>query len=129
MARSKREEIPYQKTRNFVREWREYRGMSLRTLAKLTGYSHASLSRKENGLEGWNDENLALVAQALHTDVMSLLSRRPEQTEGIWSVWLTLSDEDKRQLLELARGFGDLTDTERRQLIEIAAGLKRARTD
>lgn len=105
MARQRREDVAVQKPRNFIRSWRLYRKLSLRELGDRTGMSHVSIGRIERGLQEWNETTISLLAKALNTDVGSLLGREPEQTEGIWSVWADLTEDERRQLVELARAL------------------------
>lgn len=111
MARAKQRELEVARIKTYVAEWREHRGLSQRALSRLAGVSHNTIRRIEMSESNWNEDTLGRIAQALNTDIPSLLARHPEQTEGIWTVWT------------------GLTDAERRQLVELAIGLKRARRD
>jgi transcriptional regulator with XRE-family HTH domain len=73
----------------------------LRELGKRIGISHVSLRRIETGETDWNETTLSLLAQALGTDVPSLLARDPHQTEDVWGMWSQLSDADRRQLVDV----------------------------
>lgn len=105
MARSRREDVAVARPKNFIREWRLHRRLSLRELGAKVGMSHVSLGRIERGETLWNEETLALIANALATDIPSLIARDPAQTEGIWSVWNELTESERMQLVELARAL------------------------
>jgi transcriptional regulator with XRE-family HTH domain len=75
-------ERKYGKT--FIREWRKYRGLSLRGLAdrlELSGpdetFSHASIGRIENGQQPYSQPVLEAISQALDVEVAHLLSTDP----------------------------------------------------
>lgn len=53
------------KGRNFVREWRKHRSLSQEQLAAITGYTPSSISQLETGSQGYSEESLTRIAQAL----------------------------------------------------------------
>jgi DNA-binding XRE family transcriptional regulator len=58
---------------NPVRVWREYRGLSLRALARQVGISAAMLSQVENNQKDGSIRTLAALARALSVDIDDLL--------------------------------------------------------
>jgi transcriptional regulator with XRE-family HTH domain len=62
--------------RHYIREWRKFRRMTLEALAsrvgeKIGGFTHASLSRIERGLQPYSQPILEAIADALRTDPAS----------------------------------------------------------
>lgn len=88
--------------RNFLREWREYRGLTLEQLAEFIGVTHPTLSRIETGVSPYSQGILEGYADRLSTDVASLLMRNPKE-DGIWSLWEQAKPGERRMILEIAR--------------------------
>lgn len=96
----------YRKT--FIREWREFRGLTLeqvveRVRASVGGFTHASLSRIERGLQPYSQPILEALAEALSTEPASLLTRNPTDPEGIWSVWDQAKPGERKVIVDIAR--------------------------
>lgn len=89
----------------YIRQWRAYRGLTLERLADRVGMTHASLSRIERGLQPYGQALLEALAEALQTDVASLLTRDPTDPEGIWSMWDQAKPGQRRQIVELAKAL------------------------
>ena len=97
---------PFRKTH--IREWREFRGMTLERLAarvgdQIGGMTHASLSRIERGLQPYSQPVLEAIADALTTDAASLIMRDPSDPEGIWSVWDRAKAGERKMIVDLAK--------------------------
>lgn len=88
--------------RNFLREWREHRGLTLEQLAEFIGVTHPTLSRVERGKQPYSQGILEGYADRLSTDVASLLMRDPEN-DGMWSLWEQAKPGERRMILEIAR--------------------------
>lgn len=93
--------------KNFIREWREYRNLTLVVLAervgaKIGGFTHASLSRIERGLQPYSQPVLEAIADALLCEPVDLLVRNPNDP-GIWSIWEQAKPGERRQILEIAK--------------------------
>lgn len=89
--------------RTFIRQWREFRGLTLEQLADRIASTHASLSRIERGLQPYSQPILEAIADALGCDVADLLVRNPEDPEGIWSVWEHAKPAERRMIVDLAK--------------------------
>jgi transcriptional regulator with XRE-family HTH domain len=94
--------------RTYIREWREYKGLTLERLAervgeRIGGFTHASLSRIERGLQPYSQPVLEAIANALGTDPASLLMRNPTDPEGIWSIWDHAKKGQKQIIIDLAK--------------------------
>lgn len=91
--------------RTFIRQWRQYRGLTLEQLADRIEMSAPALSLLERGQSGYQQSTLEALAEALQTDPASLLMRNPEDEEAIWSLWDTASEGEKRQISEVVRAL------------------------
>lgn len=105
--------------RTFIRQWREHRELTLEYLAERIaellptekGFTHASLSRIERGLQPYSQPILEALAIALNTDPASLLIRDPSDPEAIWSVWDNASQGDRSKIVEIAKTITGKTGT------------------
>ncbi len=91
-----------------IRQWREFRGLTLEALAarvgeRTDGFTHASLSRIERGLQPYSQPVLEAIAEALNTDPASLLMRNPSDPEGLWSIWDQAKPGERSMIVDLAR--------------------------
>lgn len=89
----------------FIRQWRQYRNLTLERLAERVSMTAGALSYLERGRSGYNQETLERIAEALQTDAASLLMRNPEDEDAIWSVWDNASDGEKRQISSVVKAL------------------------
>lgn len=89
--------------RTFIRQWRDYRELTLERLAERVGMTAGNLSQIERGNQPYSQATLEALAEALQTDVASLLMRDPSETEGLWSIWDQAKQGQKRQIVEIAK--------------------------
>lgn len=89
----------------FIRAWRKHRDMSLDKLAARVPMDKGNLSKIERGLLPYNQELLERLADALQTEVASLLMRDPTDPAAIWSVWDRASPGEKRQIESVAEAL------------------------
>jgi transcriptional regulator with XRE-family HTH domain len=94
--------------KTYIREWREFRGLTLERLAervgeRIGGFTHASLSRIERGLQPYSQPVLEAIGEALNIDPASLLMRNPSDPEGIWTVWEQAKKGQKQIIIDLAK--------------------------
>lgn len=96
--------------RTFIRQWREHRQLTLETLAERVGthlpgggFTHASLSRIERGLQPYSQPILEALAEELRTDPASLLMRNPTDPDAIWSIWDQAKEGERRMIEEVAK--------------------------
>ena len=82
----------------FMRQWREYREMTLERAGEAVGMSHAQLGRIERGLQPYNQALLEALAELYRTDAASLIMRDPSN-DTIWSLW-DQAKEGQRQEIE-----------------------------
>src|SRR4029077_5836025 len=104
----------YRKT--FIRPWRKHRGLTLEQLAERMERIAAKreielpttpsyLSMLERGQRGYIQETLEGLAEALETDVASLLTRDPADPESIWTVWGEAKPAQRRQIVEVVKAI------------------------
>jgi transcriptional regulator with XRE-family HTH domain len=107
-----------QYSRTFIRQWREHRTLTLEQLAERVGtsieggFTHASLSRIERGLQPYSQPVLEAIAHALQTDAASLLMRDPTDDEAIWTVWERAKQGDRQKIVDIARTIIGRTGTD-----------------
>ncbi len=89
--------------RTFIRQWRDHRDLTLEQLADRVGSTHVSLSRIERGLQPYSQTLLEALAEALQTDVASLLMRDPTDSEALWSIWEQASEGQRQTLVDIAK--------------------------
>src|SRR5215470_14713063 len=87
----------------FIREWRKHRGLTLEQMADRLDMTSSHLSMLERGQRGYTQETLEAVAEALQTDVASLLMRDPDDPEAIWSIWDHAKPAQRKQIVEIAK--------------------------
>lgn len=94
-----------QKTRPrwFLKEWRQYRGLTQARLGERIGKSKSNISEFENGVTRYNQDLLEALADALMCEPADLIMRDPTQPDAIWSIWERIPEtkrDDARRILE-----------------------------
>lgn len=67
--------------------------------------SPSALSMLERAQRGYTQETLEALAEALMTDVASLLIRDPTMDEAIWSIWDNASPAERQQITSVVRAL------------------------
>lgn len=94
---------PKQFRRTFIREWRAFRGLTLEQLAaRIEPMTPSNLSMLERGQRGYSQITLERIAEALRTDVASLLMRNPSDSEALWSLWERALPGERETITEIA---------------------------
>lgn len=83
--------------KTFMREWREFRGLSIEDVADLIKTSKGYLSDLERGVRRYNQTKLEQIARALNCAPGDLLSYDPNMLEPIAHLWARLSPEDRER--------------------------------
>lgn len=103
-------ERKYSKT--YIREWREFRGLSLRRLAdriELEGpaetISHASIGRIEKGEQPYSQPILEALAHALNCSVTDLLSVDPTKEGEIIDLMRLINDKNRDQAIRVLKAL------------------------
>jgi DNA-binding Xre family transcriptional regulator len=89
--------------KTFIRQWREHRGLTLERLADRVGMTAGNLSQLERGNQGYTQNTLEGLANALQTDAASLLMRDPTDSEGLWSIWDQAKPGERQMLVDIAK--------------------------
>jgi transcriptional regulator with XRE-family HTH domain len=89
--------------RTYLRQWREYRKLTLDRAASRLGMSAAQLSRIETGKSPYSQDFLELAADAYGTDAASLLMRDPSDEEAIWSLWERAKPGERALIADIAK--------------------------
>ena len=90
---------------SLIRQWRLYRGLSLRQLANAAGIEKSNLSKIERGLLPYGQEKLEKIAHALATDAASLLAREPSNSAAFWALWENASPRERAQIESVAKAL------------------------
>jgi transcriptional regulator with XRE-family HTH domain len=88
--------------RTFIREWRQNRGLTLEQLGERIDMTPSNLSMLERGQRGYAQETLEKIADALQTEVASLLMRNPTDRDAIWSIWERAQAGERETIVDLA---------------------------
>lgn len=104
-----------ERTAFYLREWRQYRGLSLQKLADRLETSKGRIADLEKRVTRFNDDVLAQLAEALDCEPYELLMRNPLDERELWTVYDGLPAEDQQavntMIRALARGRAKPTGT------------------
>ncbi|MBK5958079.1 hypothetical protein CCR97_08090 [Rhodoplanes elegans] len=93
--------------RNYLREWREKREMTLEEVGAKIDYSHASLSRIERGVQDYTGDLLEALAAVYGTDPITLLTRHPDEPDELDMLLSSAEPDQRRQIARHARAVLD----------------------
>ena len=90
--------------RNYVKEWRVFRNVTVEKLSELTGLSTGNISGIENRRQGYSAESLEKMAHALRTTPAALLGVNPlgDDAGGFWLLWERANPQDRQTLKVIA---------------------------
>lgn len=93
--------------RNFIKEWRKFRGLTQEQLAgRLEGViSQGSLSDLENGQFDYVQSTLEAIAQALRCQAGELIMRPPGTSDVLRDVLDGLDEQGQKRALALIRAL------------------------
>lgn len=76
---------PAMRRRHFIKEWREFRGLTQQQLAEMIGEDtkKGSISRIEDMTTGYTQDTLEAIANALGTHPATLLMRGPTEADRV----------------------------------------------
>jgi transcriptional regulator with XRE-family HTH domain len=89
----------------YLRQWRRFRNLTQEQLADRVGWSVGNVSQLETGQQGYSDEGLALLAEALNCTPGQILDVDPTDDNAIWSLWERAKPAQRQTILEVARSF------------------------
>lgn len=93
-------------SRTFLREWREYRGLTQEQAAERLNVSRTLLSKIENAKSPYVQGFMEAAAEAYMCDVADLIMRDPNSP--IWSIYDTLRalpQADQAQVEQIVKTF------------------------
>ena len=96
--------------RHFIKEWRKFRELTQEQLAERVEMKASSVSQIEHYKQGWTDDTLAWIADALDCTPGDLLTRNPLDTEAPWSIWENLKPQQRKQALIILKALQSGTD-------------------
>ncbi len=92
--------------RNFLRAWREHRGMTQTRLAEAIGTSGAVISLLESGDRGLSDKWLRKIAPVLGTRPGHLLEIDPaDLSDDILEIWAEIPEDRRDQARDVLKAF------------------------
>lgn len=77
--------------------------MTQEQLAEAAGMSVSNVSQFERGLQGFSDEGLQALAEALTAQPGWLLMVDPTDDTAIWSIWENAKPGERKMIIELAK--------------------------
>lgn len=77
--------------------------MTQEQLADRVGWSVGNVSQLERGLQGYSQEGLEALAEALQCDPGQILTVDPTGDDAIWSIWERAKPGERQMIVELAK--------------------------
>lgn len=105
MAKRVQPRFKQQLRRHFVRQWREYRGLTQEQLAERVGVTAGTISQLETGRINYRQPLLEALADELHIRPGDLLNVDPTKDDAMWSIWETLEPAQRRQAFQIIETF------------------------
>ena len=97
----KKRKVPRTLQRHFLREWRQFRGLSQEAAASRLELDRTTLSKIERGKVPYDQRLLEIAAEAYNCSPADLVMRDPSQANAMWSIWENLRAapaEDQRRV-------------------------------
>lgn len=92
-----------QRLRHFIKEWRDYRGLTQEQVADRIGISPTTFGRIEGSKVPYNQDFLELAADALRCEPWDLLHRDPNKEGDVVDLMRHLSDRQREEAAEYIR--------------------------
>jgi transcriptional regulator with XRE-family HTH domain len=89
--------------RIFLKQWRQYRDLTQEQLAERVGWSVGNVSQLERGQQGYSDEGLAALAEALNATPARSSTVDPTNDDAIWSLWERAEPGERQMIVEVAK--------------------------
>jgi transcriptional regulator with XRE-family HTH domain len=80
--------------KTFLKEWREYRGLTQEQAAERLGWDQSTLSRIERGQVAYTQQLLEAASDAYQCEPADLLMRNPLADDAPWSIYDSLKRVD-----------------------------------
>lgn len=86
--------------RNFIREWRKHRDLTLEQLAEKVDMSASAISQIEVGRMGYSRDSLEKLADALSCEPGDLLSRPPGRDDDVAALLANVPADERDRIIE-----------------------------
>lgn len=100
-----RPKAPQQFRRHFIKEWRNFRGLTQEQLAERAGMTANNLSQLENFRQRYSGDGLDRLAEALNCEPGQLLMVNPSKDDAIWSLWEKAKPGERQQIVAVAKAI------------------------
>lgn len=91
---------------NYLKAWREFRGLSQAELAEKVGTNQNMIGYLENGERGLSAKWLRRLAPVLDTTPGHLLDHDPNHVDAdIFDIWMHADHRQRRQLADVAKAI------------------------
>lgn len=100
-----------QRRRTFIAAWRKYRNLTQEQLAERVGMSVSNISQLEQGRQGYSQEGLEAIADALNCEPGQLLNVDPTKADAIWSIWELAKPGERKLIVDIAKSVTGKTGT------------------
>jgi transcriptional regulator with XRE-family HTH domain len=99
---------PRARRKTYIREWRQFRQLTLAAAGKLTGFDHSSIQRLETGQTPYSQDHIEALAQIYECEPAQLIYQDPGSSRQARSAENALampadSPTDVRWVLHLTR--------------------------
>lgn len=91
----------------YLKEWRKHRGLTQERLADRLETTKGFISQLENGHRGYTQRLLERLADALMCEPADLLIRNPTDPAGVWSIWETVPEVKRPDVLRIMQAMSD----------------------
>lgn len=90
--------------KQFFKQWRKHRGMTLEQAAPLANMTAGNLSAMERGAQGYTPDGLEALANVYKTSPGWLLEVNPlEDKHGFLPIWDKADDDQRETIVDLAQ--------------------------
>lgn len=93
------------KKRIYLRQWRVYRNLTQEQLADRVGMSVSNISQLERGVQGYSQDGLEALAEALRCDPAQLLTVDPNRDDALWSIWERAKPGDRERIVAVIKAM------------------------
>lgn len=87
----------------YLREWREYRNMTLEQVAEALDITAGAVSQVELGKNNYTRAMLEFLADLYNCTPADLLMRNPLDTEAPWSIWDQAKPGERAQIISMMK--------------------------
>lgn len=72
---------------NFLKQWRNHRGLTQEKLGEMAGLTSSSISQIEHGKQGFSAESFLSLCRALNCTPAELLAHDPTKSDSFWPLF------------------------------------------